>query len=62
MSVDAQISPDQLMALPFRDAVQLIVAMVWFVKASENPELTYEDAFMVPLGEALAVINQAETG
>ena len=62
MSVDAQISTEQMMALPFRDAVQLIVSMVWFVKASENPDMTFEDAFMVPLGETLAVVNSAEMG
>jgi|DEB19_MinimDraft_3_1074340.scaffolds.fasta_scaffold10923_2 hypothetical protein len=60
MSIDAQITTEQMMQLPFRDAVQLIVAMVWFVKASENPEMTYEDAFAVPLGEALEIISNAE--
>lgn len=61
MSIDARITTEQMMQLPFRDAVQLIVSMVWFVKASENPEMTYEDAFAVPLGEALAILGDVET-
>lgn len=61
MSIDARITTEQMMQLPFRDAVQLIVSMVWFVKASENPEMTYEDAFAVPLGEALAILDDVET-
>lgn len=58
--IDAELTPEQLMALPLRDAMQLIALMVWLAQAPGRPGMTIEDAGLVPLGEALDIVAAAE--
>lgn len=58
--IDAEVTAEQVLALPLRDAIQLLATIVWLGKAADNPTMTIQDALSVPLSEALEAIQAAE--
>lgn len=58
--IEADLTQEQVLAMPLRDAVQLMAMLVWMAKAAGNPGYSIDDALSVPLSEALELMQQAE--
>lgn len=58
--VDGEFTPDQVLGMPLRDAVQLMATVVWFELRKTDPTARFDAAFDVPLSAALAALQAAE--
>lgn len=58
--IEADLSPQQVLDMPLRDAVQLMAMIVWLARLRTEPAFTLEQALGVPLSEAIELMQQAE--
>lgn len=59
--MEGEFTPDQVLGMPLRDAVQLMATVVWFDLLRSDPSARFEAAFDVPLSQALAALQAAES-
>lgn len=60
MAIETEVSPDQIMALPMVEAMNLLGMMVWLEKLKTEPTITMAEAMMTPLSAVLEIVTAAE--
>lgn len=59
--IEKTLPEDYVLKMPLREAMTLMATLVWLTRVGEDHTFRLDDAWAVPLGEALAAVEISQS-